>query len=394
MSISPQQHQKKQLQQRLLNDALAHGPYLWNDRDVNNALLWFPPEVCSHSQNIDFHAVDAKSDERGGVDLMKASDHDESGTPDDVTAHHAPSLSQPNSTIRHEIIQNESGHEFLRRLIQSRGIWMPRPLRLATMKKEKKTHNGKRGIGKGESGEGGERKKKRRTGSGGEKVSETSNAKRSAIEGTTPGIIRGPSVPRKQSAQKNDPSPLSSILMGYYKLHDLSKDNISTFIEKADDVSDNRESAWKKNSTDDPSSTKLDGDATGNNHTEISQQKRTQCSPTASTKLLNDVASIILERQHTSELYREILNDFNNVPQNNARFFTFGLSDNFINESAGMNHLIDRYMTHPTTCLRRVYASNLYDRLLSFSRKKAAERKKLQPHVTMTESRRRQRRSK
>lgn len=390
MSISPQHHQK-QLQRQLLSDALGHGPYLWNDQDVNNALLWFPPETCDHSNSYDVKADDGKNVERDvseiegnfGIESRKKSGHEKSDTPDDATAHHAQSQSQPNSTIPHEIIQNESGLEFLRRLIQSRGIWMPRPPRLAPTKKEKKrkdSHTGKRGNGKEGSMEGRDRKSKRRKGSRGEKISGTIEANRSASDGTALANIgekNSKSMPTKQPAQKNDPSPLPSILMGYYKLHDSPEEVISTPTEEADDESDYRNLASREHSRNDPISNNLDCDAAATSEKNATCQKNDKTLPQsfshhssmASTKLVDDLASIILERQHTNELYQEILHDCNRIPEDNDRVFSIGLGDDCTDESVRMNYHIDRYMTHPTTCIRRVYASSLYDRLVNLNSK-------------------------
>ena len=93
---------QQQQQQHLLTQATSHGPYLWTNRDVENALLWFLP----------------------------------SSSPSDA------------SDIELEV-QGGGGREFLRRLIHARGISVPRPLlhsrskKNSNKKKRKSSDDGK-----------------------------------------------------------------------------------------------------------------------------------------------------------------------------------------------------------------------------------------------------------
>eukprot|EP00985_Skeletonema_marinoi_P013406 scaffold6632_cov96-Skeletonema_marinoi.AAC.3 len=78
----------------------------------------------------------------------------------------------------------------------------------------------------------------------------------------------------------------------------------------------------------------------------------------ASSKLYNDLTTIISSRRHTHELYQASLHAAtlspSSPPLQGDQNHKFNISIN----------KIDQYMVHPTTCARRVYASCIYDRLL------------------------------
>jgi len=79
----------------------------------------------------------------------------------------------------------------------------------------------------------------------------------------------------------------------------------------------------------------------------------------ASSKLYNDLNSIISSRRHTHEIYQAslhaaTLSSSSSQPLQGDQNHKFNIS----------SKKIDQYMVHPTTCARRVYASCIYDRLL------------------------------
>jgi hypothetical protein len=143
-------------------------------------------------------------------------------------------------------------------------------------------------------------------------------------------------------------SPLQSVLLGYYQ----------QFLASPNNTDPSR--TLKINSNNEEEDHELSGGlndchftATDIHHTEM-----------ASSRLLTDLNSIMSARNQTNDLFQAYMNA---VTGENA----IG-TDTTTTERPGdstMSSAIDEYMTRPTTCTRRVYASSIYDRLLNLCRK-------------------------
>lgn len=272
---------RQQEQQRLLDQALRHGSYLWTDRDVENALLWFQPLASSGS--------DAAADEQ------------------------------------HLQQQVDEGCEFLRRLLRAPGgsICLPRPKAPNSTRKRKKSSLS------------------------GAKSHEHEHDGRSSNEGGHP-----PSKTKDGTTRLNEDedqsSPLQSVLLGYYQQFLASPNNTDPSRTLKINSNNEEEDHELGSGLNDCHFT-----ATDIHHAEM-----------ASSRLLTDLNSIITARKQANDIYTAYINV---VTRENAMD-----TDATTTERPGdstMSSAIDEYMTRPTTCTRRVYASSIYDRLLNLCRK-------------------------
>ncbi|KAL9182138.1 hypothetical protein ACHAXT_012790 [Thalassiosira profunda] len=152
-----------------------------------------------------------------------------------------------------------------------------------------------------------------------------SKQKRRKKESTTEkGAAAGGETTRRKRSKKGEQkvvaaqesSPLQAVMMGYYQLM-LPPE---------------------------PSNTS-DGD--GDNHEGVQfTTADIQKAEMASSQLLDDLSSIVSARRHTNDVYQA----YTNVSNREGGDEGFGS--------------IDEYMTRPSTCTLRVYASNIFDRLL------------------------------
>lgn len=138
--------------------------------------------------------------------------------------------------------------------------------------------------------------------------------------------------------------PLQSVLMGYYHLFLASSSANSC-----------RSSTVKNKDTE-----MGDEEVFNNYHFTAADIKQAE---TASSKLLADLNSIISARRHTNNIYQSFLNVATRENNSDGQ----GLEARTGNPRGHLSFLtrIDGYMTHPTTCSRRVYASSLFNRLLN-----------------------------
>jgi hypothetical protein len=319
----PPSQQQLQQQLHLQSQAISHGPYLWSDKDVENALLWFP------SSSTPYVVTSADAAKGGG----RCSDDDDDN---DV------STAKANKTIGCTVAtqSNQQGCKFLRRLLHARGIWMPRP-----------PHKG------------------------GRKSNKSKKRKASDIDADDNGGTRrreANSVTGGRTASVGN--LLSAVLMGYYQ---LMLPSITQSTATASNTSGRQSQSTKRTLSSQQSD---ENDRTldkGDNESERKLNSDRLHAERASTQLQNDLNSIILSRMHTNELYRASLHSIiqstdldNSLEQSGEQHYR--LKDRQHQRdctTAGimemMSCVIDKYMVHPTTCLRRVYASSLFDRLLS-----------------------------
>jgi len=154
----------------------------------------------------------------------------------------------------------------------------------------------------------------------------------------------------KQASQS---SPLQSIIMGYYQLFlPLS----STSNNGHSQSSESEANGGKLNDYQVHHFTKLD----------------IQNSETATAKLLEDLTSITSSRNQTSEVFHAFANIVRRKERSsNTEMMSYAGRNTIMprritppEQSMMMNITIDKYMTHPTTCSRRAYASSLFDRIL------------------------------
>ena len=292
MTSSPTPPPHKIQSRLLIEQANSHGPYLWGGTDIENALRWF-----SHRPTL---------------------------LEDNTTT-------EPSSNAAQSIPPSveEEGNDFLRLLLQSRGIWNPRPPK----KRGKSSSNNNNSAKNHEKSK--RRKKQRLNG-------ETTN--RNNNDGKT-----------TRSETKNN-KPLQSVLSGYYQLVHQSTQASSSESCLGNDA-DN-------------------GNSNDNNSSETNTADNNEAlTVEASTNLYNDLATIISSRQHTHEIYQAALHHAS-IESENTHDSCTPLSSSSqqqhqqqgrCNNSYEMTIKIDEYMVHPITCTRRVYASTLYDRLLSLA---------------------------
>ena len=329
LSSQPQRQQQQRQRQTLLDQALSHGPYLWSNQDVENALLWFPP----------FDPATA------GNDACNESDN-----------------------------EKEDGCEFLRRLLHARGIWMPRPPRL--VKANGSNVRDKKNDDKSNEKPGNDRKRE-------ETFDEHSKRKRrrtEALDENTKASKHASDSSKNLSKPSIHPSPLQAVLMGYYQLFlpPLTPLSSSSHYSASDD--DLSLQSQNSKSDDNQNHGIIDSAPKPAQHDDAD----TTFTALASMKLQHDLSSIILARQHTNELYQASLNvteqyyDHHPLPNSNGwqKWQGFSLcaeksmEDDSLEKTETMSFVIDKYMTHPTTCLRRVYASSLFDRLMDLCKQK------------------------
>ena len=311
---------------KFIQESNSHGPYLWSGADIENALLWFTQST-------------KKQQQRGVEDDENNETIAEQAKVDLSTENEQSSSSAASAAAAAQEEEKAEGCEFLRSLLHSRGIWNPRPSKL---KKKRTTtnladdnHVNKR-----------KRKRKRKddsTNGGGD------NNENDREEGSKP-----PS------------SPLQSVLMGYYQL--FQKENVVTKpLETSLEDGNN-------NNSNDSGSIDKDKDTAATTTT-------TEATLRASSKLYDDLSTIILSRQRTQKIYSASLHT---TPATNlsASSTTATYQQDYPSPSSTkqrnhhrnhhrlsfqMTHKIDQYVVHPTTCARRVYASGIYDRLLHLS---------------------------
>jgi hypothetical protein len=320
---------------KFTQEANSHGPYLWSGEDIENALLWFTQSTQKQQRQQQLQVED------GGNETMA-----EEGTADLLTENEQSSASSSAAAaVAVECQEEEAGCEFLRLLLHSRGIWNPRPSKL---KKKRSATSSAATNHLADDGHVNKRKRKRKryndddsTNVGGGNINENDGE-----EGSK----------RPASSTMELSSPLQSVLMGYYQL--FHKENVVTM--PLEDGNNN-------NSNDSGSIDKDKDTATASATSEATLR--------ASSKLYDDLNTIILSRQHTQDIYRASLYT-TSAPSNHLSSLstiihqqehpTIQKSDhrNQHRLSFQMTHKIDQYMVHPTTCARRVYASSIYDRLL------------------------------
>eukprot|EP00984_Skeletonema_dohrnii_P033208 scaffold28969_cov82-Skeletonema_dohrnii-CCMP3373.AAC.2 len=300
-STQPQQCQSH----RLTEQANSHGPYLWSGADIENALLWFP---CPTKQ----HAAKPSQQQNQVENNEKTAAAEEATTADLLEKDNQPSSNTSISSSAEQVDTNE-GFEFLRLLLHSRGIWNPRPPK----KKKRSITSSKSAYSSSDD----KRKRKRNdnysNNIGGNNSIRIDGSKRSSSNTT-----------------ELSSSPLQSVLMGYYQLFHQKKVVVTP--------SDSSVKDRNNNSGDDDDK---------DNGTAAAAAATIQ----ASSKLYNDLTTIISSRRHTHEIYQAslhaTLSSSSQPPQDDQ------------NNKFNMSIKIDQYMIHPTTCARRVYASSIYDRL-------------------------------
>lgn len=309
--------QQSEISRRLTREATSHGPYLWSGADIENALLWFPPRPTRSAK---------QQDEQGEYYL------DGEKTAKEGTAEEENRSNEASSLIETEVaasVATQEGNEFLRLLLHSRGIWNPRP-----SKKKKRspppnnTTNSNNSLTHDNATNKQRRKRKRND-------SSNANAGGDNREGGT----------KRSSATFTTEvsSPLQSVLLGYYQLH------VNPKVEATPSDSSLLDDRNNDNSE--------DNDTTTTTTAAVGAEAILE----ASTKLYNDLTTIISSRRHTHEIYQAVLSSSSCQPpqiqheQNHKSFVNMSIK-------------IDQYMVHPTTCARRVYASSIYDRLLHLTR--------------------------
>ena len=281
-SLGPCQRRQQQ-QDRLLNEAASHGSYLWHDRDVENALLWFPRDNAAKSGD--------------------------------------------NTDEKHE---HAEGCDFLRVLLQARGVWMRRP----APRRSRRSH------------------KQRKSTSGGSQTSTPKNASHVRRDAHEPGTKRGRTRSREKTEGKDgtrkssEESPATSLLQavitGYYQCFFTSTACASSDTGHCQSVNDSKQIDATVRFT-----------ARDCKHVEM-----------ASSKLLGDLTAIVSARSHTHEIHRA----FHNVVHAASANADAREKKHSKREFPQIIRAIDEYMTHPTTCARRVYASSLLDRLFHLCR--------------------------
>lgn len=287
MTMMLRQHKE---QEGLLYGAICYGSYLWSNRDVENALLWFqqPPLTSS---DVATAVADEPSDEKRGC-------------------------------------------EFLRRLLHAPGasICMPRPNKVQSIKRHKKSTSS--GGAKSHDHDG--RSCKIR---GGKPTSASKKEDEFDREGTKLNEAQAP--------------PLRSVLLGYYQLF-LAPSNDNDGIHPNDDKKEK-----------------------GEREVDIGIHKcqftdaDIQNAELASSRLLADLSSIITARKQTNDIYQAFMNvaSQENVFDSVSNATATGRSQ----ERIRMSCAIDEYMTRPTTCTQRVYASSIFDWLLNHCRRRGNE---------------------
>ena len=271
---------RQQEQESLLYQAICHGSYLWSNRDVENALLWFQPPTAD------------------------------------------------------EQLHDEGGCEFLRRLLHAPGgsICRPRPNKLQGTKKRKKSSL----IGGAKSHDHENRSNKNRL-----------------KKDDEPHKSDGASVEAAQAP------PLRSVVLGYYQL----------FLASSNDNAGTSQSLQTKN---DEKREEEEGKAveSGFNNCHFSDTDIQQAE-LASSRLLADLNSIITARKETNDIYQAFTNV---VSRENVTFDSkVATTSARSRERMNMSRTIDEYMTRPTTCTRGVYASSIFDRLLSHCQRREDE---------------------
>mmetsp|Transcript_27193 Transcript_27193/g.54439 ORF Transcript_27193/g.54439 Transcript_27193/m.54439 type:complete len:560 (+) Transcript_27193:176-1855(+) len=303
-SIQPQQSQRHRLTER----ANSHGPYLWSGDDIENALLWFP---CATKQ----HAA-KPSQQHHQVENNETTAAEEEAITADLLEKDRPSSNTSISSSAEQVDNNE-GCEFLRLLLHSRGIWNPRPPK----KKKRSIATSKSAYSSSDDDNNSKKKRKKKR-----KRKRKDNSNR--VDGS------------KRSSSNNtelSSSPLQSVLMGYYQLFHQKEVVVTPSDSSVKDRNNNSDDDDKDNGTATAAAATIQ----------------------ASSKLYNDLTTIISSRRHTHELYQAslhaaTLSSSSSQPLQGDQNHKFNIS----------SKKIDQYMVHPTTCARRVYASCIYDRLL------------------------------
>ena len=317
------QHNRRKLTQ----EASSHGPYLWSGEDIENALLWFTQSTKQQQQQ------------------RRVEDGKNETIAEEVTADSLTENEQSSASAAAESKEKEAGCEFLRLLLHSSGIWNPRPSKL---KKKRSTTSASNNL---DDSLVHKRKRKRKRYN-----DDSTNVGGGNINGND--VEEGNKRPASSTMELS--SPLQSVLMGYYQL--FQKENV---------VAKPLEDGNNNNSNDSGS---IDKD-------KYTAATSTEATLRATSKLYDDLSTIILSRQHTQDIYHASLHTTpaTNLPASSTTASyqqdypspssTIQKSDhrNHHRLSFQMTHKIDRYMVHPSTCARRVYASSIYDRLLHFS---------------------------
>eukprot|EP00986_Skeletonema_menzelii_P006108 scaffold2308_cov215-Skeletonema_menzelii.AAC.4 len=296
----------------LTRQANSHGPYLWSGADIENALLWFPRPTKQHATHI------TTSQQRGNERDEENDTIDEETTADSLTEN-----KRSSSAAAAAEQSEETGCEFLRLLLHSRGIWNPRP------SKKKRHHH----LASGDDTVNKRKRKRKRNGS----------------PTTDDGSKQRPSSSMELS------SPLQSVLLGYYQLFHQKVDGVTPLDTSLEDGNNNNNNNDKKDDK--------------NEEMVIDTAASAAATLQASSKLFNDLSTIISSRQHTHEIYHASLQKTaTNLSSSSTRRQEYPLSSPIQHDQndklANMTLKIDQYMVHPTTCARRVYASSIYDRLL------------------------------
>ena len=342
--------QRKKRRTELLRDAASHGPYLWSDLDVENALLWFQ-SLSSSSSSSSFGGGERRREDpprrRLGTDEglgVEEEEEEDEGKEDEG-----------------DLL--EEGCEFLRLLLHAPGgeSGYERP------PTPRDDHGGRR-----------RRRRRRRNdnddGGGRVEEEEKKNRGKSSARGAARchgysvlealgdddddvggGRREGAAVERENESDdgagaggRGSNAPLRSVLLGYYRLFLIASSSSSSHPSSS---SSSSTSLNEDNNHD-------EGDADDQVDESKSSSERgsddaSHAGMAASARLLSDLLPIVSARWGRDRDVRRAYARVVDREGGGATTVVGGSSASF-----------DEYATRPTACARAAYASSVYDRLV------------------------------
>jgi len=347
--------QRKKRRTELLRDAASHGPYLWSDLDVENALLWFQ---CLSSSSSSSSSISSFG---GGERRREDPPRRRLGTDEGLGVEE---VEEEDEGKEDEGDLLEEGCEFLRRLLHAPGgeTGYERP---PTPRDDHGGRRRRRRRRRNDNDDGGgrvEEEKKKNRGKSSARGAARGHGY-SVLEalgdddddvGVGGGRREGAAVERENESDdgagaggRGSNAPLRSVLLGYYRLFLIASSSSSSHPSSS---SSSSTSLNEDNNHD-------EGDADDQVDESKSSSERgsddaSHAGMAASARLLSDLLPIVSARWGRD---RDVRRAYARVVDREGRGAT---------TVVGSSASFDEYATRPTACARAAYASSVYDRLV------------------------------
>ena len=361
---------RKTRRTELLRDAASHGPYLWSDLDVENALLWFQgPSSASSSSSSSF----------GGSEKRREDPRRRLGTDDNLEVEEVMKEEEEVDLDEEEEEEKEDegslleeGCEFLRRLLHApggeSGYERPPPPTLRDDHGERRRRQRRRNHDDGGVREKVEKKKRGRS-----SARSTARGRGSsvleALGDDDVGGRRREEVPveKGDESEENDGvgggggggggsnAPLRSVLLGYYRLFLLASSSSSSHPSSSSSSSTSNDNTHDE----DEGGPADDSKSPSERCNDDVAAKAATAGMAASARLLSDLIPIVSARRGRA---RDVRRAYASVVDREGVAVVD--REGVATTVGGSSASFDEYATRPTACANAAYASIVYDRLV------------------------------